>query len=154
MNVRRGAPSCFLAVCLFWGTNAGAVEYVEKKFVFTRTDSQEHFWLGAGGTFIGTQTLRLMNVPRLPATWVAATGVLGVGVAKEFLVDSNPSVNDLMADGLGVALGTLACFTFRFDGYFDDGPLPITKSQPDESPPKGKVIPMKVLGAPANSQKP
>lgn len=119
----------------------------EKKLVFLRKDTQEHFWLSASSTFVGTQVLRSWGLSLGPSVGLSAVGVYGAGVAKEFLHDPQISKNDLMADALGVALGSLASMTIRFDGYFDgkDG-VTVQRSQPrpQEKPDPG-VLPTKVI---------
>lgn len=90
----------------------------DNRLEFFRSDSQKHYWIGAAGTAAGAQALRGLGLSKRPATALAAFGMIGVGLGKEFALDNQASGNDLMADGLGVLTGVLATLSFRFDPSF------------------------------------
>ena len=110
----------FLALLFCVSNAAEGVEFEKKNFVLFGYHTQEHLWLSAGGTFIGSQCFQIIGVDRTPADVLSAGIIFGAGMSKEFFIDPHPGVNDIIADSLGVAIGTLANVTIHFD-YWGKG---------------------------------
>ena len=109
--------ACLLVLPLLsaLSTKSHAVEFAKKDFQLFGYNTQEHLWLSAGGTFIGSQIFQYWGLERTPASLSSAALIFGAGMTKEFVIDSQPGVNDIIADGIGITIGSIANFTIRFD---------------------------------------
>ncbi len=84
---------------------------------FWRQDSQEHFWLSAAGTFLGSQIFQYYGMGRTSASILSAAEILGLGMGKAYLIDPKPGKNAITCDILGVLLGSVLNVTVHFDFY-------------------------------------
>ena len=126
--------SLVLALGIWIGVSplSQAADYNQKYYVPFRNDSLEHFGVGAGGTFLGTQVLQFWGLSLGPAVTLSALASLGATFYKEYGYDPNPGVNDLIAGTVGTLIGTLAAVTLRFD--YGSGPQQKKKSNPSKQP--------------------
>jgi hypothetical protein len=85
-----------------------------------RPDLHAHFWASFGMALTLTEVLEGPDPtwgPQWGTGWatLAATGVVGlIGVLKEVAADDAVDSDDLLADGLGLALNAALQFTVRF----------------------------------------
>jgi hypothetical protein len=94
---------------------AFGLDWAKKDFRLFGYHTQQHLWATAGGTFVCAQVYQYYGMEHTPALAVSAIQIMALGVGKELVLDQHPAVNDLIADGLGVLIGTVANVTFRFD---------------------------------------
>jgi hypothetical protein len=76
-------------------------------------DKVAHFAVSYGLTLSGTLLLEKLDVPRWQAVLIAGGATFLLGLAKEYVIDSEASGGDLAADALGVGVGAGFVFTFR-----------------------------------------
>ena len=94
---------------------AHAINWAKKDFRPFGYHTEEHLWLCAAGTFVDAQTYQYFGMDRTPAITLGAVQILALGVGKEFALDQQPGVNDLIADSIGILIGTVANVTIHFD---------------------------------------
>src|SRR5260370_21955629 len=110
-SLKRAMKRFVVLVFALWvglSPSLSAIEYDKKYYVPFRDDSLEHFGLGAGTTFLGSQVLQFWGVTLGPAVTVSALGSIGLNFYKEYVYDLKPGVNDLIAGTIGTIIGTIA----------------------------------------------
>ncbi len=75
-------------------------------------DKVAHAAVSYSLTFTGALLLERLDLPRWQAVVIAGGATLVLGLAKEYVVDSEASGGDLAADALGIGVGAGMVFTF------------------------------------------
>jgi hypothetical protein len=104
-----------MAACLLVEPPAFAVEWAKKDFQLFGYHTQQHLWASAAATFTFAQVYQYYGMEHTPALAVSAIQVMTIGIGKEFIADQHPGENDLIADSIGILIGSLANVTIRFD---------------------------------------
>jgi hypothetical protein len=76
-------------------------------------DKVAHAAVSYSLTLTGSLLLEKLEVPRWQAVLIAGGATFLLGLAKEYVIDAQPSGGDLAADALGVGLGAGLVFSFE-----------------------------------------
>lgn len=85
-------------------------------FFYEQPDKNLHVGVSMAGTFIISSTL-LLNNPKISsrdAALIAGATMLVLGLAKESLVDDHFSGDDMLANTLGVGMGSIPFILIEF----------------------------------------
>ena len=85
-------------------------------FFYEEPDKNLHVGVSMAGTFVISSTL-LLNNPKLnsrDAVLIAGATMLVLGLAKESLVDNHFSGDDMLANTLGVGMGSIPFILIEF----------------------------------------
>jgi hypothetical protein len=76
-------------------------------------DKVAHAAVSYSLTLTGSLLLEKLDVPRWQAVLISGGATFLLGLAKEYVIDTEPSAGDLAADALGVGVGAGVVFTFE-----------------------------------------
>jgi hypothetical protein len=76
-------------------------------------DKVAHAAVSYSLTLTGSLLLEKLDVPRWQAVLIAGGATFLLGLAKEYVIDAEPSGGDLAADAIGVGAGAGLVFTFE-----------------------------------------
>lgn len=76
-------------------------------------DKVAHAAVSYSLTLTGSLLLEKLEVPRWQAVLIAGGASFLLGLAKEYVIDAQPSGGDLAADAIGVGLGAGLVFSFE-----------------------------------------
>ena len=76
-------------------------------------DKVAHAAVSYSLTLTGALLLEKLDVPRWQAVLISGAGTFLLGLAKEYVIDADPSGGDLAADAIGVGTGAALVFSFE-----------------------------------------
>jgi hypothetical protein len=85
-------------------------------FSFSRTDHQLHMLGSYGATLTAFMIAKKIfpDCDRWEQYLITYAFVMSLGIAKEFVIDSKPSLSDVFADHVGAMAGGLTVFALEF----------------------------------------
>jgi len=76
-------------------------------------DKVAHAAVSYSLTLTGSLLLEKLDVPRWQAVLISGGATFLLGLAKEYVIDANPSGGDLAADAVGVGAGAALVLSFE-----------------------------------------
>lgn len=83
-------------------------------FSFTQSDKQRHIAATGGITLGSSYMIERSGTPKTASVLWGSLISMSAGLVKELVIDSKPSGGDMLANGIGTALGAGASFSISF----------------------------------------